>query len=55
MFAVHCAERGVTPHWDCWTSNLPSVAIAEKLGFHKVETYPILAGDFGAVQPQARR
>lgn len=54
-FAEHCAERGVTPHWDCWTGNLPSVAIAEKLGFHKLETYSIFVGDFGEVQTQARR
>lgn len=47
-FVEHCAERGVMPHWDCWTSNLPSVAIAEKLGFHKLETYSIFVGDFGA-------
>lgn len=40
-FVEHCAARGVTPHWDSWLSNAPSVAVAEKIGFRKVETYSI--------------
>jgi RimJ/RimL family protein N-acetyltransferase len=46
-FAGHCAERGIVPHWDAWSSNRPSVAVAEKLGFRKVETYSVFVGTFG--------
>jgi RimJ/RimL family protein N-acetyltransferase len=45
-FVEHCVERGVIPHWDAWTSNLPSAAVAEKVGFRKSETYSIFVGDF---------
>ena len=44
-FVEHCVHRGMTPYWDAWTSNLPSIAVAEKTGFGKVEAYSILAGD----------
>lgn len=40
-FAEHCLARGITAHWDAWAHNLPSVAIAEKVGFTKVEDYTI--------------
>jgi GNAT superfamily N-acetyltransferase len=40
-FVEHCAARGITPHWDSWSSNAPSVAVAEKIGFRAVETYSI--------------
>jgi GNAT superfamily N-acetyltransferase len=43
-FVQHCVKRGLTPHWDAWTTNMPSVAVAKKLGFVKVETYSILVG-----------
>lgn len=45
-FVEHCAERGVVPHWDAWSSNLESVAVAKKLGFRKIETYSVLVGSF---------
>ena len=38
-FVDYCAARGITPHWDSWSGNVPSVAVAEKVGFRKVETY----------------
>ena len=50
MRGVHCStersplirgDRNATPYWDAWTTNLPSVTVAERLGFQKVETYPI--------------
>jgi GNAT superfamily N-acetyltransferase len=50
-FVHHCAERGMTPHWDAWTGNLPSVAVAERVGLRKVETYPIYVGDFADLRP----
>ena len=40
-FVDHCAARRITPHWDSWSGNLPSVAVAEKVGFSKVETYSV--------------
>lgn len=39
-FVDCCAARGITPHWDSWSSNAPSVAVAGKVGFREVETYP---------------
>lgn len=30
---AHCFDRGYTPHWHCWDDNLPSIAVAEKVGF----------------------
>ncbi|HXS62170.1 MAG TPA: GNAT family N-acetyltransferase [Streptosporangiaceae bacterium] len=41
-FLTHCAAHQITPHWDSWTENTPSVAVAESTGFRKIETYPIL-------------
>jgi RimJ/RimL family protein N-acetyltransferase len=41
-FVVACAGAGVVPYWDSWTSNLPSVRVAEKLGFRKAQEYEIL-------------
>ena len=50
-FVEHCVERAVIPHWDAWTSNQPSVAVAEKVGFRKAETYSIFVGEFAADRP----
>jgi RimJ/RimL family protein N-acetyltransferase len=32
-FVSHCVERGITPYWECGSDNLPSIRVAEKLGF----------------------
>lgn len=32
-FIDHCLGHSLTPSWDCWSKNRPSVALAEKLGF----------------------
>jgi GNAT superfamily N-acetyltransferase len=45
-FVAYCARRSITPHWDAWSSNLPSVAVAEKTGFRKTGTYPVFVGTF---------
>lgn len=37
-------SRGLTPHWDCRTDNLPSNRVAEKVGFRLLETYAIYNG-----------
>jgi RimJ/RimL family protein N-acetyltransferase len=50
-FAEHCAERGTVPHWDSWSGNLASVAVAEKLGFHKTGTCSVSVGSFGEARP----
>ena len=34
-----CLDRGLYPSWDA--ANLPSVALAEKLGYHRGEPYPV--------------
>jgi GNAT superfamily N-acetyltransferase len=42
--AVHrvvkeCFSQGYTPYWDCMESNKPSIAVAEAIGFQKINTY----------------
>jgi RimJ/RimL family protein N-acetyltransferase len=37
-----CASRGLVPHWDAWADNLPSVAVAKRIGFELVEEYAVL-------------
>lgn len=46
-FLAHCAGLGLTPHWDAWASNRPSIAVAERIGLRLVETYHVHVGDFG--------
>src|SRR5262249_20008072 len=41
-FIAHCATRNITPHWDSWADNTPSISVAEKTGFRKIEPYSIL-------------
>ena len=36
-FITHCDRIGLTPHWDTWVDNAPSVGLAEKCGFELVE------------------
>jgi len=38
--------RGLTPHWECDAENLPSVRLAEKLGFTFLEETTFWAGLF---------
>ena len=40
----HCLASGLTPHWDAWQSNAVSVAVAERVGFGKVEEYFVYFG-----------
>lgn len=37
----YCQARSCTPHWHCWDDNLPSIAIAEKVGFTDPVRYPV--------------
>jgi RimJ/RimL family protein N-acetyltransferase len=38
-FVEDCLARQVAPHWDSWTTNVPSLAVAEKVGFRMVQEY----------------
>lgn len=44
-FVEHCVARGVTAHWDAWKANLPSIAVAEKVGFRKTVEYAVYLGE----------
>ena len=37
---------GLSPYWDCWESNKPSIRVAEKLGFTDPYGYKIAFGKF---------
>ena len=45
-FVRHAARLGLSPHWDCWRSNTPSVRVAEKVGFTDAEDYRVTTGTF---------
>lgn len=45
-FVEYCVAGGIRPHWDSWSDNAPSVAVAEKVGFRKVETYEVFVTHF---------
>lgn len=36
-----CLEAGLVPHWECFWDNVPSIGLAEKLGFRAVGDIPI--------------
>jgi RimJ/RimL family protein N-acetyltransferase len=36
-----CLARGFTPVWHCWSDNLPSIAVARKIGFELERTYTV--------------
>jgi len=52
---AECARRGLEPHWDCWATNAPSVALARKLGFELVSEYSVLFGWWNPVDHLAIR
>lgn len=45
-FVEHCVSNGFRPYWDAWSSNLPSIAVAEKVGFKKASDYSVYVGSF---------
>jgi GNAT superfamily N-acetyltransferase len=50
-FIADCVQRGLTPVWECWHDNAPSVALAAKLGFVPVADYPVYYLDL-TTQPE---
>jgi len=47
-FVAHAVAQGITPNWDSWDDNLPSLAVAANVGFKKVTEYTVHAGMLGA-------
>jgi RimJ/RimL family protein N-acetyltransferase len=40
-FIEHCIRHEREPVWECWAENTPSIALAEKLGFERMDDYPV--------------
>ncbi len=36
-FIAHCLDEGITPVWECWRDNVPSVRLAARLGFRTAD------------------
>ena len=45
-FVDHCQTHGLTPYWDSWRSNAPSVAVGRKVGFRELLGYTVYLGGF---------
>ena len=45
-FVDHCLKNDITPYWECGAHNEPSVKLAEKLGFDKINEYEVLLTKF---------
>ncbi|MDT8899744.1 GNAT family N-acetyltransferase [Anaeroselena agilis] len=41
-FIGQCRLRNVTPNWDCYTNNIPSLSLADATGFSSRYIYPFL-------------
>jgi RimJ/RimL family protein N-acetyltransferase len=39
-FMSECVRRGITPTWDCFVNNVPSMRLAILLGYTKTVAYP---------------
>lgn len=37
----HAVSHGITPEWHCWDDNLPSIRVAEKVGFVDPDGYSV--------------
>jgi len=44
-FLAECRARGLVAHWESWLDNLPSVRVAEKLGFERVCAYDVYVAE----------
>ncbi|MFP4051209.1 MAG: GNAT family N-acetyltransferase [Thermoplasmata archaeon] len=45
-FVDYCLKNDITPYWECGAYNEPSVKLAEKLGFKKIDEYKVLLAKF---------
>ena len=43
-FVGHCLSLALVPHWDAWQTNLPSIRVAEKVGFRHMLDYTVQLG-----------
>lgn len=43
-FVEKCLFQGIEAHWDCWATNIPSVHVAERIGFRKMMEYDVYGG-----------
>jgi RimJ/RimL family protein N-acetyltransferase len=41
----HCVENHRIPHWHCWEDNVPSIKVAEKVGFENPTLYTVYRFD----------
>jgi RimJ/RimL family protein N-acetyltransferase len=41
----HCVENNGMPHWHCWEDNIPSIKVAEKVGFEHPTPYTVYRFD----------
>ena len=53
-FVRSCVSRSMVAHWDAWTDNAPSIAVAEKLGFSLLTTYAVGVTTFAELSSVAR-
>ena len=49
-FVDYCVSQHMVPHWDSWTTNLPSIGVAERVGFRRLLDYSVCLGDFGQAE-----
>jgi RimJ/RimL family protein N-acetyltransferase len=45
-FVEHCISKNITPFWDSWSDNAPSIRVAEKAGFIKAVDFAVYFGSF---------
>ena len=45
-FVEYCLHKDITPHWDSFDDNVPSLRVAEKIGFERVSEYSVYFGSF---------
>jgi GNAT superfamily N-acetyltransferase len=46
----YCLSRGITPHWDSWEDNIPSIRTAQKVGFTKISDFSVYFGSLNLVE-----